>query len=389
MIVHLEKLSKTLSDSARKGNLSQSLLLVGRQGIGKFSLVMDIARVLLCEKDMSGCGKCSSCREVNKLNHPDFPLLFPFPNLRPESKKMIVFPFSDPVSSSAKFSEDTHDEIERFKEAKLSNPYTIVDFDKKENIPVELVKDMMRTLSRKPLRGQRRVAAVLDIDKMAFGAADLFLKTVEEPPADTHVILTTSRPDLLLPTLLSRAHLIKIPPAPPEKLEKYLTEKLGINKNEVSYLTRISGGSPGGAIHLYESDITRRRDMVMTFFEKLLKRADTNLLVDEVNRRYGLGRVSYDEVKLDFEIMESIIHDLHLARENRLDNHMINVDIKKKLLNLECPDLEVLNIWKKCCAETKQGCLVNNVAAGTGMIFFYISCAEAMRNSVGPKFKLP
>ena len=99
------------------------------------------------------------------------------------------------ASSGAKFSEDTYDEIERFKEAKLSNPYTIVDFDKKENIPVELVKDMMRTLSRKPLRGQRRVAAVLDIDKMAFGAADLFLKTVEEPPADTHVILTTSRPE--------------------------------------------------------------------------------------------------------------------------------------------------------------------------------------------------
>jgi len=389
MTDHLERLSKTLSDSARNGNLSQSLLLVGRPGIGKFSLVMDIARVLLCEKNMSGCGKCSSCKEVNKLYHPDFPLLFPFPNLRPESKKMTVFPFSDPVSSGAKFSEDTHDEIERFKEAKLSDPYAIVDFDKKENIPVELVKDLMRTLSRRPLRGQRRVAAVLDIDKMAFGAADIFLKTVEEPPVNTHVILTTSRPDLLLPTLLSRAHLIKVPPASLEKLERYLSERLEINKHEASYLARISGGSPGMAIHLYEGDITRRRDLVMIFFEKLLKRADTNLLVDDVNRRYGLGRVSYDEVKLDFDIMESIIHDLYLVGENRLDNHIINVDIKKKLSNLGCPDLEVLNIWKTSCAETRQACLVNNVAAGTGMIFFYISCAEAMRNPGGLKFKLP
>ncbi len=389
MTDHLGKLSKTLSDSARNGNLSQSLLLVGRPGIGKFSLVMDIARVLLCEKNMSACGKCSSCKEVNKLYHPDFPLLFPFPNLRPESKKMTVFPFSDPVSSGAKFSEDTHDEIERFKEAKLSDPYAIVDFDKKENIPVELVKDLMRTLSRRPLRGQRRVAAVLDIDKMAFGAADIFLKTVEEPPVNTHVILTTSRPDLLLPTLLSRAHLIKVPPASLEKLERYLSERLEINKHEASYLARISGGSPGMAIHLYEGDINRRRDLVMIFFEKLLKRADTNLLVDNVNRRYGLGRVSYDEVKLDFDIMESIIHDLYLVGENRLDNHIINVDIKKKLSNLGYPDLEVLNIWKACCAETRQACLVNNVAAGTGMIFFYISCAEAVRNLAGLKFKLP
>ncbi len=389
MMDHLERLSKTLSDAARSGNLSQSLLLVGRPGIGKFFLVTDIARVLLCEKDMSGCGKCSSCKEVNKLYHPDFPLLFPFPNLRPESRKMTVFPFSDPVSSGAKFSEDTHDEIERFKETKLSDPFAIVDFDKKENIPVELVKDLMRTLSRKPLRGQRRVAAVLDIDKMAFGAADLFLKTVEEPPVNTHVILTTSRPDLLMPTLLSRAHLIKVPPAPFDRLEKYLSERLEINKNEVSYLSRMSGGSPGMAIHLYEGDITDRRDQVMVFFEKMLKRTDTNVLVDEVNRRYGLNRVSYDEVKLDFDIMESIIHDLYMACENRLDNHIINVDIKKKLSNLGCPDLEVLDIWKTCCAEIRQACLVNNVAAGTGMIFFYVSCADAMRNPGRPKFKLP
>lgn len=389
MTDHLKKLSKALSDSARNGSLSQSMLLVGRPGIGKFFLVMEIARALLCEKNMSGCGKCSSCREVNKLYHPDFPLLFPFPNLRPESKKMTVFPFSDPVSSGARFSEDTHEEIERYKETKLSDPYAIVDFDKKENIPVELVKDLMRSLSRKPLRGQRRVAAVLDIDKMAFGAADLFLKTVEEPPANTHVILTTSRPDLLLPTLLSRAHLIKIPPPPPGKLEKHLSEKLEINKHEASYLARISGGSPGMAIHLYESDITQRRDLVMIFFEKLLNRTDTNLLVDEVNQRYGLGRVSYDEVKLDFNIMESIIHDLYLMAENRLDNHIINVDIKKKFWDLQCPDLEVLNTWKTCCTEIRQACLVNNVAAGTGMIFFYISCAKAMSNPEGLRFKLP
>lgn len=389
MIGHLDKLSKTLTDSARNGNLSQSLLLVGLPGIGKFSLVVALAKTLLCEKDMSACGKCSSCREVDKLCHPDFPLLFPFPNLRPESKKVTVFPFSDPVSSKAKFSEDTRDEIERFREAKLSDPYTIVDFDKKENIPVELVKDLMRTISRRPLRGQRRVAAILDIDKMAFGAADLFLKTVEEPPADTHVVLTTSRQDLLLPTLLSRAHLIKVPPASHQKLAKHLSRSLKMKEDEASYLARISGGSPGMAIHLYENDITRRRDSVVVFFEKLIKRGDTNSLVDEVNRRYGFGRVSYDEIRLDFDIMESIIHDLYLGGENRLDNHIINVDIKKKLANLRCPDLEILNIWKVCLAEVRQACLVNNVNAGTGMIFFYISCARALRNPAGLKFKLP
>jgi len=386
---HLEKISIMLTDSARSGSLSQSILLVGRPGVGKFSIALNIARSLLCENNMNGCGNCRSCKDVNRLIHPDFLLLFPFPNLKPESRKVTVFQFSDPVSSQARFSEDTRDEVERFREIKIEDPFAIVDFDKKENIPVETVKDLMRALAKRPLKSGRRAVVILDIDKMAFGAADLFLKTVEEPPFDSHLILTTSRPDLLLPTLLSRTHIVKVPPAANDDLESFLVQKLGVKNSEASFLTRISGGTPGGAVYLHESGIFERRARVIAFFAGLCAGKDTNRLIDLVNGEYSFKRPKLEEVRLDFEIMESLIHDLYLLRENDLDKYLVNVDIKGKLMELGRPEAAALDIWKACCAETKRACLVNNVSAGTAMAFFYISCAGAMENPAGISFKLP
>jgi DNA polymerase-3 subunit delta' len=386
---HLNKTRSLLAEAARNGSLSQSLLLVGPRGSGRFSIVMDLARSLLCEKDRSGCGKCSSCREVDRLYHPDFLLLFPFPNLRPESKKVTVFPFSDPTGSGARFSEETQEEVERFRETKMADPFAVVDFQKRENIPVDVVKDLIRSLSRKPLKGGRRVAAVLEIDMMAYGAADLFLKTVEEPPSDTHLILTTSQPDLLLPTLLSRTHVVRIPPAPVEELTGHLMERIEVDEGTAAYLSRLSGGSPGRAIHLYEGDVVSRRDVIMRFFESLCGGSNVNQLIDDVNGEYGLGGISYDDIRIEFDIMESVIHDLYLLNENGLDNHLVNVDIREELSALGRPGIEVLDIWKACCAETRRACLVNNVAAGTAMMFFYISCADALEGPSELKFKLP
>ena len=386
---YLRNIKRLLTDAARDGNLSQSLLLVGPRGIGRFSIVMDLARTLLCENDRSGCGKCPSCRNVDRLYHPDFLLLFPFPNLRPESKKVTIFPFSDPTGSGARFSEETQEEVERFKESKIGDPYAVVDFQKRENIPVDVVKDLMRSLSRRPLRGGRRVAAILEIDRMAYGAADLFLKTVEEPPLDSHLILTTSQPDLLLPTLLSRTHIIKIPPAPVKELTEYLMGRIKTDEGTAAYLARLSGGSPGRAVSLYESDVVSRRDVIVKYFAGLSPGSNINQLIDDVNREYGMGGINYDDARLDFDIMESIIHDLYLIAENGLDNNLVNVDIEKELSALGRPGTEVLDQWEACCAETRRACLVNNVAAGTAMMFFYISCAEALQGPSRLDFKLP
>jgi DNA polymerase III delta prime subunit len=386
---HLEKLAQDLCEAAHKGSLNQSVLLTGREGIGQFSMVMDLATTLLCENDKTACGVCSSCKEVGHLVHPDFLLLFPFPNLKPESKKLTLFSFSDPVSSSARFSEDTKDAVESFKQALMEDPFALPNFEKKENIPVEVVKDLIHALAKRPMRGGRRVVAILDIDKMAYGAADLFLKTVEEPPHNTHLILTTSRPDLLYPTLLSRTQRIKIPPVPVEQTELILKDKLQIDSNLAKYLARISGGSPGIGMRYFESDIIARRERLLKLFTDLLGGFDTGQLVIDIGTQYTGGRGRFDDMKIDFDIIETLIHDFYIAGENGLDNHLINIDIGKLLRTVRPPAREALDIWRNCLTETRRACTVNNVAADTGMMFFFISCAEALQHLARPKYTLP
>jgi hypothetical protein len=386
---HLEKLSERLCESARQGTLNQSVLFVGREGIGRFSLIMNLAQTLLCERGMTACGECSSCHEVARLIHPDFLLLFPFPNLKPESKKLTVFTFSDPVSSSARFSEETREAVEEHRQNLVSDPFALSDYEKKEIIPAEVVRDLIGALAKRPLRGGRRVVAVLDIDKMAFGAADLFLKTVEEPPHNTHLLLTTAHPNLLYPTLLSRTERIKVPPVPENLIAPLLIAKLKIDEPTAYYMARISGGSPGLAARLYEGDVLTHRERILELFEKLLGGASLASIIHDANTQYSGGKYRFDDLKTDFDIIESIIHDLYIVAENDLDKHLINVDIKSKFQAIKSPVREVLDIWNSTLAETRKACTVNNVAADAGMIFFFISCVEAMKNLARPKFTLP
>jgi DNA polymerase III delta prime subunit len=386
---HLRPLAEQLRQSARAGNLNQSILLVGKEGIGKFALVMDLVITLLCENDHTGCGECPSCRQVAKLNHPDFLLLFPFPNVKPESRKHTLFHFSDPVGSSARFSEETRDLVEEFRARKLEDAFFLPNYEKREIIPAEVVKDLIASLAKKPLRGGRRVVGVLDVDKMAFGAADIFLKTVEEPPANTHLILTTSRPDLLYATLLSRTQRFKVPLVPEEEVVSILGERLKLDEKTTQYLARLGGGSPGLAVCLYENGLLERRGKVLESFMKLLSGAPIGDIIVDVESQYGGFKTKYYDVKFDFQVIETIIHDLYFVGQNGLDKRLINIDIKKDFERLRPPAREVLDIWNECCAETRRACGVNNVAADAGMMFFYIACAEALATGARPKYTLP
>ena len=132
-----------------------------------------------------------------------------------------------------------------------------------------------------------------------------------------------------------------------------------------------------------------RRNTIYPFFAKLADGDNISSLVEEVNREYSETRLRFNEVRIEFEIMESIIHDLFLMDKNRLDNHIVNVDIKAKLAKLKIPSIASLDVWKKYCGEIKRACLVNNVSLNSAMVFFYISCAEAIENPVMKSLKLP
>ncbi len=345
----------------KQGKRGQAILLIGRPGLGKYALANYTAMRFLCSRDNVGCGQCPSCKTVMSNNHPDYLLLFPFPNVSSESKKNTLFHFSDPTSSDARFSDPTAEEVARFLSEKRDDPYRIIGFKKKGNIPVSVVRDLIRSTSKRPMMAERRAIIVNDIDQMAFGAADLFLKTVEEPPEDSLIILTTSQPHTLLPTLLSRVNKITLSPISDDSIRKYL-DRYQLNGNSDFYI-RYSGGSPGLALKAYENDMLTARDNMWKIVSGYLEGKKVGSVIEKFRMKYPWGG-NFEEIRRDFDILEKILRDVYMMKLG-LDNTLVNIDIKNKIQAAAntAPSPEVLRRWFAILGKASRVNRINNVSA--------------------------
>lgn len=182
------------------GTLPQSLLLHGPAGVGKQRLALWMAQALLCVSDAPPCGSCRECRYSLDLTHPDLTWVFPRP--RPKGGD------SDPED----IAEDLADA--RARRAERHGLYAAPPGN--EGVYVATVRFLVRQASRTPALARRKVFVVGDTDRMAQQegaevAANAFLKLLEEPPADTWVIATTSAVGSLLPTIRSRVVAVRVP----------------------------------------------------------------------------------------------------------------------------------------------------------------------------------
>jgi DNA polymerase-3 subunit delta' len=195
-----EQLREKLSATIRAGKLPSSLLLQGPRGVGKQRLAIWIAQQLLCIQENAPCGDCAGCRYASALTHPDLHWVFPRPRLKD----------SDP---------DLDDIRDDYAEAiaERAAAYGLYPAPSgSEGIYVATVRYLVQQAAISPAMGRRKVFIVGDAERMvpqegADMAANAFLKLLEEPPADTTIILTSSEPGALLPTIRSRAITLRVP----------------------------------------------------------------------------------------------------------------------------------------------------------------------------------
>ena len=184
------------------GTTPPVLLFVGRDGLGKRRLAGFAAALYSCV-NKTGCGECPECRELIAGKNPE----------------LIWVEASD-------------------------GP-----------IKIEQIASLQEHLSYSPGSGgsSSRIAVIVDADKMTEQAANRILKTLEEPPEKARIILTTSRPGALLPTILSRVVRWNVPPPPRVDalcvIKKMVEEVLpGATAQQISEALDRAGGSPGRAL---------------------------------------------------------------------------------------------------------------------------------------------
>jgi DNA polymerase-3 subunit delta' len=236
-----------LRTALRAGNLPQSLLFHGPAGVGKERLALWLAQLTLCQSpaaDGEACGQCQSCRFIERLEHPDVHWFFPLP--RPDA--------STPEKLREKLEEARFAELA----ARRADLFHVPAFDKAPAYFMGMVQNLQRLASVRPAMGSRKVFVVGDAEAMvpqesSPEAANAFLKLLEEPPADTTLILTSSNPGALLPTIRSRVLPVRLMRLGQDVVAAFLAREKGLKPAEAEKLASLSEGAIGRALRLLPS----------------------------------------------------------------------------------------------------------------------------------------
>lgn len=256
---------RRLAQALARDQLPQVVLISGPAGIGKQRLGLWLAQLLFCERPaLEPCRNCRSCRLVEGLSHPDLHWIIPI--LRPKA--------SDPDKQVDEATESIASAVaERRAEPLYAPP------DGMASHGVASARVVLRRAVMTPVEGRRKVFIVGEADRLvpqdsSPEAANALLKLLEEPPADTVVILTTVDMNRLLPTVRSRAAPLRLTRLPDEEVRRFLEEVLGdsVPAKERESKIRRAQGSIGEAFQDEEEAATKARNLGQAFLEAALGR---------------------------------------------------------------------------------------------------------------------
>ena len=256
----------------RENRFPQAVLIDGPAGIGKKALAMEIAKALQCtDPNMRPCGRCFGCHMAEDSGATDGWVV---PMEADEARARS----SDDVSPGSKAKT-----IEDFKKAYVEeiqkNPYRVDIFSAGAFISVDLIRSMTSSFA---MKGDRvRTVIVSDADRMNEAAANAFLKTLEDVPADTYFILTTSSREKILQTIRSRCLALHLLPLSDDEVRGEVLKFAGEDFDETSLTDDVVGlaeGSPGKALY-YAENGKGWMELAADFVRKSLKADYTGLFL--------------------------------------------------------------------------------------------------------------
>jgi len=210
--------------SYERGRMSHAYLFVGAEGIGKQTFARLLAKCLLCEcvdsEQFDACGQCGSCKMMDAATHPDYLTV-----ACPEGKTVLPLELIAGTDEQRGRSGLCHD------------------------------------LSLRPMVGTRRIAVIDDAHCMNTESANALLKTLEEPPSFSMLILIATAADAVLPTIRSRCQEILFQPLAIDDLSELLVEHGSVDDaTEARALAALSDGSLATASELNDSNLRGLRD---------------------------------------------------------------------------------------------------------------------------------
>jgi hypothetical protein len=238
-VIGQEELKVQLTETANRGLVPHARLFCGEEGTGAFQLALAYARYLNCtnRSETDSCGKCPSCLKYNELAHPD--LHFVFPMISNKSVKKEVCDDYLP-----EWREFLLNRINQHSYFNIDSWLAQMGAENKQAIIYAAESDrIMHKMNLRIYEALYRVLFVWAPDRMNDSCANKLLKIIEEPPANTAILMITDKPDMVLGTIFSRSQPLQVRPIKHEIVAKALTEIWGVSDDEARQVSHLSGGN--------------------------------------------------------------------------------------------------------------------------------------------------
>jgi DNA polymerase III subunit delta' len=203
---------ESLRAALANGRLHHAYLFVGPEGVGKHTIARALAQAVHCA-ELTGdyCGRCVNCASIIDGNHPDVRFIQPLPG--------------------------------------------------KKEISIQQVRELERELRFRSFTGKRKIAIVDPAVSMNVAAQNALLKTLEEPPDHSLIVLITPNGGGLLPTLRSRCLRLAFAPLPRAEVAGFLQAKQSVKPDDAEVLAAMSMGSIGAAVNLDQQALFEKRSI--------------------------------------------------------------------------------------------------------------------------------
>lgn len=286
--------------SVREERVSHAQMLTGPEGCGSLAVALAYAKYISCENrtETDSCGICKSCLKYEKLIHPD--LHFVFPVIKDKKN-------SEPISDSF---------IGEWREFVLKSPFFTINnwLDSIEVgnaqglIFASEANEIIRKLSLKTFESDFKIMIIWLPEKMHIATANKLLKMIEEPPEKTLFLLVSNEPDKVIPTILSRCQLIKIPGFTNEEISDYLIEKFNASREKASELAGVANGNIIRAAELFQNEGSSMLNL--DFFRNLMRFAYKREIISLISWSEEMAATGREAQK------NFISYSLRILREN-------------------------------------------------------------------------
>jgi DNA polymerase-3 subunit delta' len=230
-----------LVEMVHGNRLSHALLFLGPEGSGALPLALAFAQFVFCEnpKETDACGVCPPCQKARQLIHPDIHYSYPVIPKKAGDK---------PVS--ADYSAEWREFVAQYP---YGNTYDWLQFigaeNKQGNITAQECNDIIHKLSLKSFESGYKIL-IMWMPEYLGNEGNKLLKLIEEPPANTLFLLVAENESLILPTILSRTQLVKIPLPETADIEQALIERAGLEPGKARQTAVLCEGNYHEALQL-------------------------------------------------------------------------------------------------------------------------------------------